>query len=231
MKDLLTIVIPCKNESYVIEKTLFLLNKQNYISGVKVIISDISTDDTREIITECIYKNLDIEIIDGGTPSVARNNGAKLCNTPFILFMDADMFLYYPDTIINSLLNAVKYDLVTCRFRVRGLYSFVFPIFELFRDMFSWYSPCAIGGFMLFKKSKFDELGGFDESYLIAEDYALSNKIKPSKFKVINEYIYTTDRRFKNKGLRFMINLMIKSIINKNNPKFFQNDHNYWSSN
>lgn len=44
MKDLLTIVIPCKNESDLISDTLYHLNKQNSIKGVKVIISDISDD-------------------------------------------------------------------------------------------------------------------------------------------------------------------------------------------
>ena len=228
MKDFITIVIPCKNESTLISEVLYYLNKQNYIKGVKVIISDVSDDNTRDVIRDVVYENLDIIIIDGGIPSVARNNGSKLCDTPYILFMDADMFLVNPNTIIDSIVLASNYDLVTCRFRVEGKYSFIFPAFEFIRDLFVWYSPCAIGGFMLFNKSVFDELGGFNEKFLVAEDYALSNQIKPSRFKVSDDHIYTTDRRFRNKGLWYMTKLMFKSIINKNNPKFFEDSHGYW---
>ena len=44
LKDFITIVIPCKNEKEVIQKTLDLLNYQTDIRGVKVIVSDISND-------------------------------------------------------------------------------------------------------------------------------------------------------------------------------------------
>lgn len=228
MKDLITIVIPCKNESTLISDVLYHLNKQHYINGVKVIISDSSDDNTRDVISDVVYENLDIVIIDGGIPSVARNNGARLCKTPYILFLDADMILSDRYTIFDTMVVIDDYDLVTCRFRTIGKYSFIFPIFEFIRDLFIWYSPCAIGGFMLFNKSVFDELGGFNEKFLVAEDYALSNQVKPCRFKVSDKIIYTTDRRFKNKGLWYMTKLMFKSIINKNNPKFFEDSHGYW---
>jgi peroxiredoxin family protein len=44
LKNLLTIVIPCKNEKGIIQKTLDLLNHQKDISNVKVIVCDASND-------------------------------------------------------------------------------------------------------------------------------------------------------------------------------------------
>ena len=44
LSDLLTIVIPCKNEKDIISKTLDLLNHQTSIEGVKVIVCDSSND-------------------------------------------------------------------------------------------------------------------------------------------------------------------------------------------
>jgi len=44
LNELLTIVIPCKNEEDIISKTLDLLNHQTDISGVKVIVCDSSDD-------------------------------------------------------------------------------------------------------------------------------------------------------------------------------------------
>ena len=42
----ITIVIPCKNESKIIDKTLTLLNFQKNINNVRVIVSDSSDDGT-----------------------------------------------------------------------------------------------------------------------------------------------------------------------------------------
>ena len=46
LNELLTIVIPCKNEKEIISKSLDLLNHQNNIEGVKVVVCD-SSDDGR----------------------------------------------------------------------------------------------------------------------------------------------------------------------------------------
>jgi glycosyltransferase involved in cell wall biosynthesis len=132
IKDKLTIVIPSKNESDVIDITLTHLNEQKDIKGTHVIIADCSTDDTRDIILSGKYKNLNIEVIDGGLPSVGRNKGAELCETPYVLFLDADIFLTNVNTIRDTLITIEhnSLHLVTTKFRVRGKYSFVFPIFE-----------------------------------------------------------------------------------------------------
>jgi glycosyltransferase involved in cell wall biosynthesis len=230
VKDFLTVVIPTKNESELINITLGHLNKQHNINGTKVIICDCSDDNTLEIVNSKKYKNLDIVITDGGLPSVARNNGAKLCNTPYVLFMDADIFLTNINTI-NDTLNTIKNNhlhLVTTKFRVRGIYSFVFPIFEFFRDLTVYKAPCAIGGFMLFDVSEFNKVGGFINEDKFAEDFHLSMKINPFRFHVSPHKIYTTDRRFKKKGLFYMLKMSYLSYANKTNPEFFKNDHNYW---
>jgi len=228
MKDLISIVIPSKNESDFISETLYYLNRQKYINGVKVIISDCSDDETRKVINDVHYENLDIIIIDGGPPSVARNNGAKLVNTPYILFLDSDMMLYNENTIFDCLFHMDDYDLVTCKVRTIGGHTYVFPIFEFFRDMTNKISPFAVGGFMFFNKSVFDRLGGFNEEFLFAEDYALSCKVNPARFKVMDHKVYTSNRRFKNKGVWYMLRLMILAFFNRNNPEFFKKSYGYW---
>jgi glycosyltransferase involved in cell wall biosynthesis len=230
IKNKLTIVIPSKNESGIIDKTLTLLNEQHYLFDIRVIISDSSDDNTRKIIKSGKYTNLKIRIIDGGLPSVARNKGAKLVKTPYVLFLDADIFLTSPFTIFNTL-NTIEGEdlhLLTTKFRVEGFYSFVFPIFEFFRDLTIKTSPCAIGGFMMFKMSEFKLLGGFNNDDKFAEDFHLSMKVNPQQFGVSNEKVYTTDRRFRKKGLWYMIKMTYLSNKNKHNPEFFKDDHNYW---
>ena len=44
LNEELSIVIPCKNEKEIIDTTLDLLNKQKGIQGMKIYVSDSSTD-------------------------------------------------------------------------------------------------------------------------------------------------------------------------------------------
>jgi hypothetical protein len=80
---------------------------------------------------------------------------------------------------------------------------------------------------MLFKTITFNQLGGFDEEAKVADDYLLSKQIKPKRFKIINTTVFTPPRRFDNKGVMYMLKLMIKSFLNRNNKQFFSDD-TYW---
>ena len=99
MKDKLTVVIPCKNEQQYIANLLNSLSKQQCIDGVRIIIADCSTDDTPDIIQKN-KGNLQVEVIQGGPVSLARNAGARLVDTPYVLFIDSDV-MFFSNTVIN----------------------------------------------------------------------------------------------------------------------------------
>jgi hypothetical protein len=120
------------------------------------------------------------------------------------------------------------YDLVVCKYQTDKPYRWVFRVFDIIQLISSFTKPFALGGFMLFKTETFNKLGGFNEQDKVAEDYRLSSKIKPKKFKIYNDYVYTSNRRFVKKGVWYMIKLMWNSWVNKNNDSFFKNDQNYW---
>lgn len=233
LKDKITIVIPCKNEGLVIKRTLDLIALQNEIAGTRVIVADCSDDNgfTKDLILSNSKKNVKLKIIKGGYPAFGRNRGAEISDTPYVLFIDSDIFLENTNTlstIVNDFSNTNKH-LATTRMRTDdGKYNYVYRIFDLIQRASSFMTPFAIGGFMLFERNEFNRLGGFIDEDKFAEDYHLSSKIKPSKFKIYNEIVYTTSRRFKNKGLRYMVRMMIKSWINRNDDAFFKKDHDYW---
>ena len=89
LSNKITIVVPCKNEENYIHHLLESLRSQG-IGDTRIIIADCSTDDTRRVI-KANSSFLNVEIIDGGPVSVAKNNGARLATTPYILFIDADV--------------------------------------------------------------------------------------------------------------------------------------------
>ena len=94
----LTIVIPCKNEQDYIHHLLDDLRNQN-IGNTRIIIADASTDNTRAMIERHKGK-LNVEVVEGGPVSIAKNNGAKLATTPYILFIDADV-RFFKHTVIQ----------------------------------------------------------------------------------------------------------------------------------
>lgn len=227
----LTIVIPCKNELKTIGKTLTLLNFQDNIEGVKIIVSDSSTDGTTYELETRSDDKFDLKIIQGGLPGVARNNGVKYVKTKYVLFLDSDMFILEPTFLTDATITMLNgdIDLLTTRIRTtNGKYNYVFRTFDFIQKVSKIISPFCLGGFMLFKTNTFNELGGFDQETTVAEDYLLSKQIKPRKFKILNTIIYTPPRRFDNKGVLYMMRLMVRSYFNRNNKQFFKKDNTYW---
>lgn len=235
LEELVTIVIPCKNEKDIIQKTLDLLNYQKDIWRVKVIVCDASNDGITKIdLVERLEMNSDIfdlYVMDGGLPSVARNNGFRLVKTPYVLFMDADVFLLDPKVLLRSILKIKKYelDLVTVKFRSdNGKYNYVYKVFDVIQLLSKWSTPFCLGGYMLVRSETFKSIGGFDEEIKVAEDYMFSKQISPKKFGRINNIVYTPPRRFENKGVWYMLQLMLSSFFNKNNKDYFTSDQGYW---
>jgi len=231
MNKQLTIVIPSKNEGIGLIEVLKLL--MNNHTGCKIIIADSSDDEASLLLLkkyESEYKKK-LKIISGGLPAVARNNGARIVDTPYVLFLDADIYIKDPYLISNALHTIIggDYDLVTVKIKtLEGRFSWVYRLFDLFQWISSKTKPFAVGGFMLFKTETFKKLGGFNEWDKIAEDYHLSSKVNPKKFKILNKYVYTPARRFDKKGFWYMVVLAWKSWLNRNNDEFFKNDYNYW---
>lgn len=228
----LTIVIPCKNEGAIISKTLDLLNYQKGIQNTSVIVSDVSDDGTKEKLQKRTGDKFSLQIIDGGYPSVGRNNGAKITKTPYVLFLDADIFI-----LDNHLLSKVTKEIIekdghllTTKFQsTSGKYNSAFKSFYLQQKLMKPFEVFALGGFMLMNTEEFWKQGGFDEEVLIAEDYQLSRKIKPNKFILNNSIVFTTPRRFEKKGIFYMVKLMLSLYFNRNNKKYFKDDKKYWS--
>ena len=231
----LTIIIPSKNEENYIGYLLDDLSKQ--VKDTRIIIADCSTDNTKDIILQKkLEHNLNIELIEGGPVSEAKNNGAKLAKTPYLLFIDADVRFFTHTEIISSLETFEKYNL-----DLLGLYikcydtdlraQISFMIFNFINSIMQFFIPFAVGAFTLTRKDKFDELGGYPCKYQTSEDFFLSKKYNPKKFKLINQYFGQDSRRFKKMGYLGMTKYLILNFLNRNNEKYWKsmNYSKYWN--
>jgi glycosyltransferase involved in cell wall biosynthesis len=237
IKDKLTIVIPSYNEEKHIERTVLSIVEQYGIQGTRVIIADgFSKDKTRvKIINlrEMFKDTIKIELVNGGKVSFARNFGATLVKTKYVLFLDADSVLLENNNIANNIQMMEKnhLNLVTCKIKSVGKdirTNIAFRIFNLINRYISIKTPFAVGTYFLTSTELFRKLKGFDESLKHSEDYFLSKKYNPRRFKISKHYVGQDDRRFKKMGYIGMIKLLVKGYINRDDINFFKKDVNYW---
>jgi glycosyltransferase involved in cell wall biosynthesis len=225
-ESIITIVIPCKNEEDYIHYLLEHLKRQN-IGNTRIIIADASTDKTREVI-EANKGSLNIEIIQGGPVSTAKNNGARLVTTPYILFIDSDV-RFFNDYVINDCVNLIQrenLDLIGLNIKcydgdIRTQIGFM--VFNAINNILQYWSPFAVGAFMLTRTDKFWEYGGFEEKYGTSEDFFLSKKYDLRKFKLANHYFGQDSRRFVKMGYFGMAWYLIKNF-------WYRNDEKYWNT-
>ena len=226
LEDKITIVVPCKNEEDYIFHLLEHLRIQN-IGNTRVIIADASTDNTREVIKNHKGK-LNVEIIEGGPVSIAKNNGARLVTTPYILFIDSDVRFFRPFVIKDCFYVIQREDIDLIGLKIKCYDSDIraqigFMLFNLINEIMKHWTPFAVGAFMLTKTDKFWEHGGFGEKYVTSEDFFLSKKYNPKKFRLLNHYFGQDSRRFKKMGYFGMAWYLVKNF-------WYRNDENYWNN-
>ena len=236
LSNQLTIVIPCKNESINIYDCLRFIYKQKFIDGVLVIIAD-SSDDIESLnwLHKCTVDfsdKLRVQIITGGFPAEARLEGSKQVITPYVLFLDADILLKEKGILIKAYRHifAFQKHLLTVPFKTERGWNWAFRLFDIVqRICWAMGTPFAIGGFQLWNTQEYWNVGGYVKTQKFAEDYWISSKCSKDKFLILKaSNVWTSARRFRKKGIQYIISIMIKSYINRNNSEFFEEDHNYW---
>lgn len=228
----LSIVIPSMNEEDNIGNLLFDLTNQTAVTrDTPVYVADNnSTDGTREIVNA--YKRfLNVHLVPGGLPSKARNNGAAQSNSEYIVFIDADISLP-DDELIHKSIRLAKHkgkDLVTTNIRCETSKKadMLYKTNNKLQKVSKIHKPFSTGMYMLWRRSAFDELGGFDESIGFAEDYHLSKKVRRSGFGIVDSRVLSGDRRFRITGVTKLIRMMMSAFIDSDNEAL-STDTDYW---
>jgi glycosyltransferase involved in cell wall biosynthesis len=234
LHDQVTIVVPSKNEQDYIAHLLHALREQA-VGTTRIIIADCSTDKTREVILANSH-GLNVQVIEGGPVSVAKNRAAALATTPYILFIDADVRFFEPAVIWNCVqaIDSKNLDLVGLNVRCYDSdrrAQLAFGLFNSVNCVLKHFSPFAVGAFMLVRTDRFVECGGFPEHCATSEDYFLSKQFSPRKFCLMPHYFGQDSRRFKKMGYFGMAAYLVKNFLNRNNAEYWQQLHHnrYWN--
>jgi len=211
----LSIVIPCYNGERDIAKTVESLLNSDY-KGLKkiIVVDDCSTDNSYKIIKDLAKKYSKVLAVqtpkNTGNAAGAKNYGAKFADTDLIGFTDDDSFPQ-KDAIRKMIgfFDDAKIGAVTSAVLVKNKNKFMeklqakeYKIIVFSRKLLSFVDAVYVtpGPLAIYRKSAFDEVGGFDESnmtedieitwHLISKGYVIqmstNSKVYtmvPNKFK------------------------------------------------
>lgn len=195
----ISIIIPVLNEVDAIHRLLLYI--ENSISKTIqyeiIIVDGGSIDNSQMVVLKCV-KTILISSEKGR--AIQMNAGARVAYGTILYFLHCDS--YPPNNFDLLILEQVhKGNLAGC-FRMK--FDYTHPVLMVSQ----WFTrlnhiSCRGGDQSLFICSKlFNEIGGYDENYIIYEDSKICKRLYQIKqFKVIPDYIITSARRYRENGV------------------------------
>jgi len=191
---LVSVIVPCYNSGNTLSRTIDSVTRQTWENIEIIIINDGSTD--RSTIELLGYLSTKPKIIvhsqsNKGLAS-ARNSGIRISKGEFILPLDSDDWL--DDNAIKLMLDSANQNnrnsIVFSNIKLEGEKVGVKETYcNPFEQLFSNQLPYC----MLFPKSVFNEISGYDESFLFGlEDWDLNIRLFINKhnFMKVNKSIF-----------------------------------------
>ncbi len=198
---MISIVIPTYNEEKYLPKLLNSIKKQKF-HDYEIIIADANSADK----TVEIAKKYGCKVIAGGRPAVGRNNGARVANGEYLLFLDADVIL--PKDFLSKALKEFNHKYLeiapTCQKPVSNLEidRTIYDIHNYLLKYFHQIYPMTVGVSIFTTKRLHNRIGGFDETMHLNEDneYGLRAKKIAKYGSITDTYINVSMRRFDKEG-------------------------------
>ena len=215
---MISIIIPTLNEEKLLPRLLGNIKNQTY-KDYEVIIADAnSTDRTREIAREygCI-------VVDGGLPGVGRNNGSKVAKGDFFIFFDADVTIT-PKFLENGFkefqrryLEVASADVSADSLSEKD-YKAAFNLYNAYVHYSQYFSPVALGVFIMITRRLFFRIKGFNEKIKLGEDYDFVERAgKLAKFRVLKSVdVKISLRRMEKEGVLRFVTRNIRSELYRN---------------
>jgi len=175
---LVSIIIPTKNSSSTLKKTLDSIANQTYKNIEIIVVDNDSSDRTKEIAKLYTDKVFNI----GPERTAQKNFGIKVARGEYLLFIDSDMEL--DSNVVEECVKLAEADN-----NVGGIIipersvgnSFWIKVRDFER---SFYAGTEIESARFFRKDLVIKVGGFDEDIIFFEESILPQKIEELGFNV-----------------------------------------------
>lgn len=199
----LSVIIPVFNEAQNIKRLLDYLieNKHDDVPTEVIVVDGGSRDGSVEIVSEIASKNKDIHILKSEKGRAKQMNmGAKKAKYKILYFLHADTF---PPKNYNKIISKhIENGASSGCFKMKFDSQHWWLVFSGWLTHFNL-KICRGGDQSLFvTKEVFNQLNGYDESYLIYEDNDFIAKLyKHHKFIVLPHWVTSSARRYKSNGV------------------------------
>jgi len=171
----ISIIIPCYNCSELISETVRSVINQSYTNYELKLVDDGSTDNTREVLIKIQkqYPDHEIHILHHEKlgPASTRNKAIQVSNGTFILPLDSDdqIACDYLEQTVREFRNDPTLDIVFTEAVFYGLKNKIWATSDFsLPELFSFNQMTITS---LFRKSCWENIGGFDEKLEGYEDW------------------------------------------------------------
>ena len=201
---MLSIVIPVLNESFNLPKLLsHIADNAEQPDYLEIIIVDGGSSDNTLELAEA-FKNssqLTIKVISSERGRAKQMNaGAKNSNGSVLYFLHADS--YPPKNFDTYIMQEVKNGNPAGCFKMRFNSNHFWLKLAGYLTKFSWRASRGGDQSQFITRNLFNEIGGYDESYIIYEDNILINELYArKKFVVIQQPILSSARMYEKHGV------------------------------
>ncbi|MBL0682195.1 TIGR04283 family arsenosugar biosynthesis glycosyltransferase [Aquimarina mytili] len=201
----ISIIIPILNEAATIGQLLSHLinNTKDNANLQEIIVVDGGSIDTSIAVVEQVSKNYDVEIKCISSKkgrAVQLNAGGKTAKGDILYFLHADSFppLYFDQDVIEEVKKGNN----------AGCFRMKFDSNHIWLRFLGWLTQfeskrCRGGDQSQFiTKQLFEEVNGYDESYIVYEDNDLVDRLFAiNQFVIIPKYVITSARRYREIGV------------------------------
>jgi rSAM/selenodomain-associated transferase 2 len=209
----ISVIIPILNEAKTIENLLnHLIENSSKENIAEIIVVDGgSTDGSMDIVSgpaqsrpinlSSALEKTAITVINSPKGRAKQmNKGSEMATGDILYFLHADSFP--PKNFDEHIINEVEKGHLAGCFRLQFNHQHWWLRLASWLTQFSW-RACRGGDQSQFiTKKLFNEIGCFDERYVIYEDNILINELyKRKQFKVINKKLITSARRYEKHGV------------------------------
>jgi glycosyltransferase involved in cell wall biosynthesis len=172
-RALVSVVIPCYNQAHFLSEAIESVLCQGYTNVEVVVVDDGSTDNASEVASR--YERAGVRLIrqENRGRSAARNRGLDETQGKYVVFLDSDDRLL-PEALevgVKDLEAHPACALVFGRTSVVGTDGSS-PMTDYYGELLRG-NYIGTPGAVMFRRSVFDSVGGFDTTLHAAEDYEL----------------------------------------------------------